>query len=274
MDTGSHPQFYRYYAEQGERASTFQRFRNLNKSIENILNVGGDDRLRVADIGCGPGTSSLVWSSRGHFVAGLDINQPLLDLARSRARERGLNAEFLVGSAHALPWPNDSFDVCLLPELLEHVPRWEPCLDEIQRVLRPGGLLFISTTNTLCPVQREYRLPLFSWYPSPLKRFFARQAAGPRPQLANYATYPAVNWFNFYSLRRALVARGFTAFWDRFDMAAARGVAGRKGAILAVLRGSRLARFVGYVTSPGCQIVAAKAGFAAADSAVRANAEG
>jgi 2-polyprenyl-3-methyl-5-hydroxy-6-metoxy-1,4-benzoquinol methylase len=54
-------------------------------------------------------------------------------------------------------------DVCLLPELLEHVADWQSCLNEAARVLRPGGLLYLSTTNVLCPRQQEFNLPLYSF---------------------------------------------------------------------------------------------------------------
>jgi 2-polyprenyl-3-methyl-5-hydroxy-6-metoxy-1,4-benzoquinol methylase len=99
--------------------------------------------------------------------------------------------------------------VCLLPELLEHVVEWMACLKETARILRPGGVLFLSTTNKLCPSQQEFSLPLYSWYPRPLKRHFEKLAVTKRPELENFARYPAVNWFSFYSLRSELSRLGF-----------------------------------------------------------------
>ena len=75
-------------------------------------------------------------------------------------------------------------DVCLLPELLEHVADWQSCLKEAPRVLRSGGLLYLSTTNVLRPRQEEFNLPLYSWYPGPLKRYCERLAMTTRPALA------------------------------------------------------------------------------------------
>jgi 2-polyprenyl-6-hydroxyphenyl methylase/3-demethylubiquinone-9 3-methyltransferase len=59
-------------------------------------------------------------------------------------------------------WPNRSMDVCLVPELLEHVREWRECLADFARVLRPGGVLVLTTNNKLCPVQQEFNLPLYS----------------------------------------------------------------------------------------------------------------
>src|SRR5205807_1840429 len=152
----------------------------------------------------------------GHKVRALDVNEPLIDLARRRAQGQGLDIAFEVGSATALPWAPASMDVCLLPELLEHVADWQACLREASRILRPGGLLYISTTNVLCPLQEEFNLPAYSWYPTSLKRHCERLAVTTRQSLANHAKYPAVNWFSFYSLRDWLTALDFKCY-DRFD---------------------------------------------------------
>jgi 2-polyprenyl-6-hydroxyphenyl methylase/3-demethylubiquinone-9 3-methyltransferase len=108
-------------------------------------------------------------------------------------------------------------DVCLRVELLEHVPEWKECITEGIRILKPGGVLFVTTSNKLCPVQDEFNLPLYSWYPKTLKRYFERMARTTRPQLVNFAKYPAVNWFSFYELRTFLLKQSMQCL-DRFDL--------------------------------------------------------
>jgi 2-polyprenyl-3-methyl-5-hydroxy-6-metoxy-1,4-benzoquinol methylase len=108
------------------------------------------------------GTQCMIRASKGHRVYGIDINEPLIELARKRAQEAGLQVLFSVGSAVRVPWPDQSMHVCLLPELLEHVVEWMACLKETARILRPGGVLFLSTTNKLCPVSAGIQ-------PSPLQ---------------------------------------------------------------------------------------------------------
>ena len=144
-----------------------------------------------------------------------------------------------------------------LPELLEHVADWQSCLNEAARVLRPGGLLYLSTTNVLCPRQQEFNLPLYSWYPAPLKRYCERLAVTTRPALAGYAKYPAVNWFSFYSLRGFLQPLGFRCL-DRFDLIDTAGKSRLAQFIVTMLRRSSLLGFLGHVATPTTYLVAVK----------------
>jgi ubiquinone/menaquinone biosynthesis C-methylase UbiE len=63
----------------------------------------------------------MLWASLGNSVYGVDVNESLLELARKRGMEAGLQIRFSVGSAVELPWPDQFMHVCLMPELLEHV---------------------------------------------------------------------------------------------------------------------------------------------------------
>lgn len=257
-DHGTHPDFYAYYAAESESAATLQRFASLQAAMLRIAAQAGlDGMLDVADVGCGAGTQCRMWAALGHRVHGVDVNAPLVELARVRTRERRLDVDFQVGSATALPWADGSMDVCLLPELLEHVADWKSCLTEAARVLRGGGLLYLSTTNVLCPRQQEFNLPLYSWYPPALKRRCERIAVTTRPSIANYARYPAVNWFSYYGLRGYLEPLGFKCC-DRFDLVdvSAKGKITRM--LVALVRALPAMRFLGHVGTAGTYLVAVK----------------
>ena len=259
LDHGSDPHFLEYYEKASLSEATLQRFRTVRDKALTLLARRGRNttHLRVADIGCGAGTQSLLWAELGHSVLGLDVNAPLMEVARRRAEERGLQVDFRVGTATELPLEDSSVDVCLLPELLEHVPEWETCLREASRSLSTGGLLYLSTTNTLCPVQSEFNLPLYSWYPDFAKRFYERLAVTSRPSIANYAKYPAVNWFTFYRLRDHLEHLGFECF-DRFDMIDLSHVRVSMRWIVRMMRALAPARFLGHVLTPGTTLFAVK----------------
>lgn len=257
-DHGSHQDFYDYYASESESEAARQRFLGIQAAVLRIAGrTGMDATLDVADIGCGAGTQARLWAERGHRVFGLDVNEPLIWLARRRAAESGMVIRFEVGTATALPWADATMDVCLLPELLEHVDDWQSCISEAARVLRPGGLLYLSTTNVLCPVQEEFNLPMYSWYPKPVKRYCERLAMTTRPALAGHAKYPAVHWFSFYGLRDLLKPLGFSCL-DRFDLMdlAAKGRLARF--VVTALREVRLLRFLGHVATPSTYLVAVK----------------
>jgi 2-polyprenyl-6-hydroxyphenyl methylase/3-demethylubiquinone-9 3-methyltransferase len=221
-------------------------------------NEGLDARsLDVADIGCGAGTQALLWAVGGHRVCGLDISEQLVELARKRASESVLAADFRLGSALRLPWPDESMDICLVIELLEHVSQWQVCLRECARVLRPMGILFLTTTNALCPFQEEFNLPLYGWYPRSVKRYFERLAKTKRPDLANYATYPAINWLNFYSIRSFLQPVGLHCL-DRFDLIDAENKTRVARFVISCIRSIPPLRFMAHLTSHSTTLLAIK----------------
>jgi 2-polyprenyl-3-methyl-5-hydroxy-6-metoxy-1,4-benzoquinol methylase len=257
-DHTAHPDFYAYYENASRSAATEERFGRVKAAVLRVAaQFGLPGELDVADIGCGAGTQCRIWARTGHRVHGLDVSEPLIALARERAVGEGLQIHFEIGSATRLPWGDRSMDVCLMPELLEHVPDWRSCIAEAARVLRVPGILYLSTTNYLCPVQEEFRLPGYSWYPSPLKRYCERLAVTTRPGLANYATYPAVNWFSPYSLRRDLQPLGFRCL-DRFDLIDTGGKGRLASTVVRLLRASAVLRFLGHVATPSTAVIAVK----------------
>ncbi|MBK9705055.1 MAG: class I SAM-dependent methyltransferase [Betaproteobacteria bacterium] len=216
-DTSSHNDFYAYYEQQSLLPETAQRFRATRDTLLRIRSQSGSlEPCDVLDVGCGAGAQGRYGFELGHRYVGIDINEPLI-MRCSQASQRIQPASPIVGSATHLPLPDNSIDICVMPELLEHVPPWEDCINEACRVLRPGGLFHISTSSMLCPFQQEFNLPLYGWYPKRLKRYYERRAVTDRPELANYAKYPAVNWFSFFSLRDYLAPKGFDCL-DRFDL--------------------------------------------------------
>lgn len=261
LDVGTHEEFFEFYAAKGATDAYVAHAERLKEALLAAWGrVSDKDRLDVADIGCGPGVTSITWARSGHRVRGLDINRKLLDHAREQADEAGVPVRFDLGSATDLPWPDACVDICMMPELLEHVRDWQRVLQECARIVRRPGLLFLSTTNRMCPIQNEFNLPAFSWYPQPLKRHYIRLAETTRPELANYAKYPAYNWFTVADLKAALRQHGFDGFYDRFDLAAGRLGNGPKGRVVRGITRVPFARWLSQFASPTSTIAAVKRG--------------
>ncbi len=256
-NTDSHQDFYRYYEEQSRGDSTWQRFATIQATLLRLIDRPGA-ALDVADVGCGAGTQARLWAARGHRVVGADINAALIALARSRAHDDALEISFEVASATALPWADQSIDLCIAPELLEHVANWQACLSEFVRILRPGGALYLSTSNKLCPIQEEFTLPFYSWYPGPLKRHYEHLALTTRPDLAGHATYPAVNWFTYYGLRSHL-ARQQMRCLDRFDLINLSEHGRCVGLAVKLIRALAPLRFCAHVATPYTMLLGFKA---------------
>jgi O-antigen biosynthesis protein len=100
---------------------------------------------RVLDAGCGVGYGSVLLSVAGAAeVTGVDISESAVE---ESARRGAGSARFVVGDLAALPFADDSFDLVVCFETIEHVPDQERALDELRRVLAPNGLLAISSPN-------------------------------------------------------------------------------------------------------------------------------
>jgi GT2 family glycosyltransferase/ubiquinone/menaquinone biosynthesis C-methylase UbiE/glycosyltransferase involved in cell wall biosynthesis len=100
----------------------------------------------VLDLACGEGYGSALMSEVAHSVTGLDLADEAISHASSTYAFRN-NLKFLQGSAHALPLSEASFDVVVSFETIEHLVEQAELLAEIRRVLRPEGVLVVSSPN-------------------------------------------------------------------------------------------------------------------------------
>jgi len=101
---------------------------------------------RALDVCCGTGDISKALADAGGSVVGLDFSGPMLSVARERfgnAHENGRNLSFCRGDAEAIPFPDSSFDVVTIAYGLRNLTDWEHGLEEMWRVLRPGGRLLV-----------------------------------------------------------------------------------------------------------------------------------
>lgn len=100
--------------------------------------------LRVLDFGCGPGTISvgLAKAIAPGELHGVDMEESQIDIARSVAGASGqTNTIFHVGDVTALDFEDSFFDVAHCHNVLMHVPDTAAVLTEVNRVLRPGGVI-------------------------------------------------------------------------------------------------------------------------------------
>lgn len=101
--------------------------------------------------GAGTGRIAIPALAAGLRVAALDISAPMLAVLEERLaavpelRER---CEAVVGDAVALPFADDSFDIGALAQVLYLIPDWQRALDELLRVVRPGGSLLLVQERT------------------------------------------------------------------------------------------------------------------------------
>jgi ubiquinone/menaquinone biosynthesis methyltransferase len=102
---------------------------------------------RALDLACGTGDIAFALGDRGAHVAGLDVTHRMLQLARGKRPTSGGNVQFVTGDMMMLPFSDGSFDLITTGYGIRNVPRIEPAIAEIRRVLRPGGLLLSLDFN-------------------------------------------------------------------------------------------------------------------------------
>ncbi len=98
---------------------------------------------RVLDIACGEGFGSDILAETASDVIGVDISEAAILHASAKYARDGLRFE--IGSVTAIPLPNESVDFVVSFETIEHIDGHQEMLAEVKRVLRPGGVLIVST---------------------------------------------------------------------------------------------------------------------------------
>ncbi len=101
----------------------------------------------MIELGCGPGFYACRFAEKhpGMRTTGIDLSKNLLSRARTRAAQMRLtNASFHLADVHALPASVDPVDVIVISRLFLVVPNRDAVMQEVFRVLRPGGRCFIA----------------------------------------------------------------------------------------------------------------------------------
>ena len=176
-----------------------------------------EQRKRILIVGCGPRPEPLrLLRERGFEALGVEPVGDFVDAAR---RHLNGDAAVLEGSAESLPTPDASQDIVFLESVLEHVESVGTSLAEAYRVLAPGGVAYITTTNRLHLARNgEFNVPLYQWLPDLVKESYVFHHLHHDPRLANSTERPAVHWFTYARLCRLGREAGFFKFYSLLDV--------------------------------------------------------
>lgn len=111
-----------------------------------FTNAFGPAPRDVLDVGAGTGELSVLFHSLGYRAHGIDLAPGMLEVAREKIRSRGLPIVIERGDAEAPPFPDARFDVVHARHVVQLLPDPERALREWVRILRPGGVVFITAT--------------------------------------------------------------------------------------------------------------------------------
>jgi SAM-dependent methyltransferase len=107
---------------------------------------------RLLDLGCGGGRHAFEAARRGARVVAMDTDRAELDqvtatfaaMAEAGEVAEGASGQAVAGDATCIPFPDGSFDKVIAAEVLEHLPADQSAMNEITRVLRPGGMAAVT----------------------------------------------------------------------------------------------------------------------------------
>jgi len=103
--------------------------------------------LSILDVGCGGGLVSEPLARMGANVTGLDASEKNIAIASTHAAAQQLSLDYRAGSAEALAAEGAQYDVVCALEIIEHVADVNAFMQALAQLVRPGGLLFLSTLN-------------------------------------------------------------------------------------------------------------------------------
>ncbi len=121
----------------------------------------------MLDLGCGEGGVLHGYLDGASSGIGIDIAERLVRVGASV--ERTVDAHFAVADARTLPFADATFDLVIVFDVLEHVVGWQTALLETARVLRHGGVAFVTAANPRSPItildDPHWHLPLVAVLP-------------------------------------------------------------------------------------------------------------
>ena len=111
-----------------------------------ILDLIGQEikNKNILDVGCGDGVISYLLAKKGAKVIGIDNSEIAINFAKEKCIDLN-NVEFLVASAHRLPFESKTFDYIVSSEVIEHLNNPDKMLYEIKRIWNKKGKIIITT---------------------------------------------------------------------------------------------------------------------------------
>ena len=153
---------------------------------------------QLLDVGCGNGVAAIQLANTFDLsVTGVDVDAGQITAATTAAGRTGVH--FLASDATSLPFPDGKFDLVYTNKTTHHIPDWERALEEMMRMLKPGGHLIYSdfvaplghrlpTRSGISRVARQHGLQAVLLQPSFFRQTSIFRAPSDRPGRADAGT--------------------------------------------------------------------------------------
>ncbi len=214
-------------------------FARRARIIFDNLNLSGNKK--VLDVGCGRGfyLKVLAFCWPGLDLYGLDLKQKYLETAKHFLGKTPVH--LLNGDATAMPFPDNFFDRVIASEILEHLKDDNKAIEQIYRVLRPGGIALITVPNKNYPLLWDpanwlleklfkVHLPSNIWWLAGIwadhQRLYGKKEIEEKLKATGFKIYKTwlatcycfpFSHFLLYGLGKNLVEKGFLSNFNRFS---------------------------------------------------------
>jgi SAM-dependent methyltransferase len=158
----------RYYTIISDNSFTY--FYTL-KYLRKILGLFGVKKLEILDLGCGVGTIDFYLAKKGHAVTGIDISADAIKVCQEvKEQFRFDETEFHQGDVQKTQFLK-KYDLVICSEVIEHVEDDTGLLESIYQLLKPGGMLLLTTPSQNAPLYRLGFLKKFDQQVGHLRRY-------------------------------------------------------------------------------------------------------
>ncbi len=161
--------------------------RQIHAVIQHFLKGKNLHTMTCLDIGCSTGIITNFLSKFFNRTMGIDIDPYAIESAKGNYKKSVVT--FQVGSATNLPFADRSFDVIVCHQTLTYIANQTKASSEIYRVLKPGGICFVTCGNYLFPINLEYRLPFLNYLPTGMVKGLLRLAGFKKFYMDKLKTY-------------------------------------------------------------------------------------
>jgi ubiquinone/menaquinone biosynthesis C-methylase UbiE len=108
-----------------------------------IILLPPENPVSVLDVGCGTGEISLLLAEIGHTVTGLDLSEGMIQTAKKKSLENGLQIDYKCGDAENPPFHTESFDIIIQRHVIWTLPHPEEAINHWYQLLKPNGRIFL-----------------------------------------------------------------------------------------------------------------------------------
>jgi len=169
---------YQYQYDFSKHHDELYNIKERRQKANKILAVLGDstqdnlETLNLLDIGSSTGIMTKLLSKSFKNTVGIDIDKTAVDYAKQNFECPNLH--FFIQDSMNIEFTENSFDVINCSHIYEHVPDSKQLMNEIYRVLKPGGICFFAAGNRLVFMEAHYKLPFLSVVPKWLAHKYIR----------------------------------------------------------------------------------------------------